>query len=162
MTTPIAKSPGSTTLLGVRLDLTPFAGLMLASTLLLGGCNPDSKETQINARLRSPDGKLEAVYAEDLSGGPATGVSEDVYIVPPGRFPRLVDRVFSNECVHDLALRWTTKSDLNLSYSISADIHEDVRRPSLIWWAPWLWSPSPAAAVRLHLERMAAPAGSGC
>jgi hypothetical protein len=97
---------------------------------------------------------IEAVYSEDLSGGPATGVSEDVYIVPRGQFPRLVDRVFSNECVDDVKLRWLSDRTLEISYSVPRNIHEDTSRATPdVWWAPWLWGKSPSGNVRIHLTR---------
>jgi hypothetical protein len=130
---------------------------------MVTGCDPSPRETNIDTRVRSPDGGLEAVFAEDLSGGPATGTSMDVYIVAPGHFPRLVDRVFSNECVHDVQLRWLSPRALQVNYAVGADIHEDTSRatPS-VWWAPWLWGKSQSSLVSLRLKRTIFPAGNGC
>lgn len=118
----------------------------------LGGCQPDPKETQINAKVRSPDGKLTAIYAEDLSGGPATGVSEDIYIIDGDRFPRIEDRVFSNECMHDIRLAWGTPSTLRIDYAVPRGTHEDTERAGRSLW-PWLWHASPAESVRVEFVR---------
>lgn len=133
-----------------------------AGTLPLMACNPTLSETQINARVLSPDNMIEAVYSEELSEGAATGVSQDVYIVPRGRFPRLVDRVFTNECVHDVKLRWLDNRTIEISYSVPKNIHEDTSRaPPAVWWAPWLWGNSLSRNVRLRLTRTLLPL-DGC
>lgn len=93
---------------------------LLIALFTLCGCNPSPATTDIHERLRSPDGKIEAIYAEDLSGGPATGVSEDIYVVRAGQFPRLADRVFSNECVHNLKMDWTGNKRLAIRYSVGS------------------------------------------
>ena len=139
----------------MRCRLHVRATLAIACSLLAAGCNPNHWDTQINARLPSPSGRMEALYSEDFGGGPATGVSEDVHILDTGRFPRLIDRVFTNECVHDVKLRWTDDRNLGIHYEVASDIHEDTQRatPS-VWWAPWLWGSSPSGLVNVHLERL--------
>lgn len=42
-----------------------FAIAWIGVILMRTGCNPTPDEAQIDARVLSPDGKLEAVYAED-------------------------------------------------------------------------------------------------
>ena len=137
--------------------------LLSAIALSLAACNPSPRHTYIETRVRSPDGTRDAVFADDLSGGPATGTSQEVYITPPTKFPRLIDRVFSNECVHDVHLHWSDPRSLEVSYSVGEDIHEVASRatPS-VWWAPWLWGSSPSPSVSLHLRRTILPAGNGC
>ncbi len=137
--------------------------LTFVCLVIVGGCDPTHNTTQINARLPSPDHAIEAVYSEDFGGGPALGVSEDVYAVWPGRFPRLIDRLFTNECVHDVKLRWETARKLEISYSVGADIHEDTQRaaPS-VRRMPWLWGSSPSPQVEVHLNRTLTPATGAC
>ena len=143
-------------------DPKPGTICWVATMATLVGCNPNPRETQISARVLSPAKTMEAVSAEDLSGGPATGVSEDVYVVPPGNFPRLVDRVFSNECVRDIHIRWLDRRTLEISYSVPRGIHEDTSRaPPNNWWAPWLWGASPSRSVRVLLRRAVLPV-NGC
>ncbi len=126
------------------------------------GVQPHSIGNANQARLNSPSGKLQAVYAEDLSGGPATGVSEDVYIVEPGHFPRVADRVYSQECVHDLSVAWEASRTLRISYSVSAGMHVKAERERpATWWAPWLWAPSPAGQVQVQLVQHVVP-GNDC
>lgn len=137
--------------------------VMLLVPVMMSACDPNPRDTHIDTRLRSPDGKLEAVFAEDLGGGPATGTSMDVYVVTPGRFPRLVDRVFSNECVQNVHLNWLNARTLQVSYTVGADVHEStVRATPNVWWAPWLWGHSPSSSVALTLRRTILPAGNGC
>lgn len=133
--------------------------LALAIVLGLAGCGPDPNETQINARVKSPDGNLVAIYAEDLSGGPATGVSEDVYVTLGARFPQTADRVFSNECVHQIALSWEGPRRLRISYDVASDIHENtgLGRP---WWA--MWDQGLVHGVQVHLVRHLTPATRAC
>jgi hypothetical protein len=127
-----------------------FAVALLTASLC--GCQPEPKETQINLKVRSPDGKLTAIYAEDLGGGPATGVYEEIYIVEGNRFPRLEDRVFSNECVYDIHLMWVSPTTLRVNYSVPQGIQDDTQREGLFIW-PWLRHPSPASHVRLQFVR---------
>ena len=74
--------------------------------------------------LPSPDGSVKAIHAEDLSGGPMTGTSEDVYLVGASKFPAkptflaYQDRAFSIECIHDLNMRWTAPHTLQIDYSV--------------------------------------------
>ena len=145
-----------------RVEYPKSAHLCLLLGLGVSGCNPTPSQTQINTRLLSPDRKLEAVYAEDLSGGPATGVYQDVYVVNAGQFPRISDRVFGNECVRDVTLRWEGSKILKVSYSVSADIQENEGRDSPSWFPPWLSASSPANGVQVLFFRNQLPAGSGC
>jgi hypothetical protein len=106
--------------------------LLTASGLGMGGCAPDPGETQINARVRSPDGKLEAIYADDLGGGAATGAIEEVFVVEPGASPSLGERVFSMECAHEIALAWSSPRTLTVSYATGADAKDGPGlRPSI-------------------------------
>ena len=134
--------------------------LMLGVSLT--ACQPEPSTTDIHVKLRSPDGRLTAIYSEDLSGGPATGVSEDVYIVDGERFPRVADRVFSNECVHKLRIAWEGPSTIRIEYEVGRDIHEDISRDGPQRTLPWLWEDSPAKGVRVRLVRHLMPAGNGC
>jgi hypothetical protein len=126
-------------------------------TLLLTGCmamllsagDPDPAETQINARVPSPDGKLVAVHAEDLSGGPATGASEDVYALEGSGPLRYADRIFSSECIHDLKLEWEGPRRLRITYDILADLHGE-RGYAGPWWSP---DRRPPHGVSIHYVR---------
>ena len=89
----------------------------LVSTILLSACSPDREKTRIVARIGSPDGTRDAVYAEDMSGGATVGPSEDVYVVAKGRFPRLQDRVFGQERVCNLRVRWLNNDAIEIGYS---------------------------------------------
>ena len=142
-----------------------FRGPLPLSFLLivcLGGCQPDPRETLIKSKLRPPSGKLTAIYAEDLGGGPATGVSEDVYIVDGDRFPRIADRVFSNECVHNVSLAWEGPKSIRIEYDVSQNIHEDTGRPGPNGLPLWLWGSSPSQSINVHLVRHITPLGNGC
>ena len=139
--------------------------LLLATLLLtacLGGCQPDPSETQINTKLRSPSGALTAIYAQDLGGGPATGVSEDVYMVDGNHFPRGADRVFSSECIHNLRLAWDGPTSVRIEYDVAQDVHEDTGRPGPNGLPLWLWGSSPSKSTRVHLVRHITPPGDDC
>lgn len=92
-------------------------GVCIISASLLSACNPDPTKTRIIARIESPDGTRDAVYAEDMSGGATVGPSDDVYVVAKGRFPRLQDRVFSQERVCNLTVRWLNDEAIQIEYS---------------------------------------------
>jgi hypothetical protein len=137
------------------------SSFVVCATLLLGSCNPDPRETQINSRLRSPDQRREAIYAEDLSGGAATGVSEDIYIVEPARVPRIADRVFSRECVRDVQIAWEGPKILRISYTAAAGLHYAPKPDAPFIWAPWLWHNSAASAVQVRVVQSVVP-GNSC
>lgn len=92
-------------------------GVFVTSAALLSACNPDPIETRIVARSGSPDGTRDAVYAEDMGGGATVGPSQDVYVVTKGRFPRRQDRVFSQERVCNLRVRWLNNQTIQIGYS---------------------------------------------
>ena len=87
---------------------------------------------QIDQTLSSPDGAWKAVQVEDLSGGPATGTSTDVYLTRqrPGSALFFKDRVFSLECVQDFQIRWIGDRTLQISYSVGDAPPIDGLQPS--------------------------------
>ncbi len=86
-------------------------------------------------------------------------------MVERGGFPKLRERVFSEECVHNLTARWRTPRDLAISYDVAADIHEHSHpyAPSpLSIFSGGYWTFSHPHGVQVHFERnLTAPAG-GC
>jgi len=129
------------------------------------GCAPDPKDTQIDTRVLSPDGRLEAIHANDLGGGAATGVVEEVFIVAAGAFPSVNERVLSEECIHDITLTWEGPRSLKVSYHIRADIPEDgqLHQPSLAsLFSSAYWTYRHPHDVQVHLVRQVTPAGGGC
>jgi hypothetical protein len=100
--------------------------------------NVGTGDFRIDQTLISPDGRLRAVSLEDLSGGPATGVSQDVYIERGSTsFFRYRDRVFSEECIQNFAARWIGPRTLRVSYTVGygGSNHDGVDRPPI-----WVWS----------------------
>lgn len=91
--------------------------ISLFAAAALTACNPEPDKTRIVARIEAPDGTRDAVYVEDMSGGATVGPSEDVYVVPKGRFPRLADRVFSQEGICNLKVRWLNNQAIQIAYS---------------------------------------------
>jgi hypothetical protein len=72
----------------------------------------------VDQTLPSPDGAWRAIYVEDLSGGPMTGVGEDVYLVHgTAKTLYFKDRVFSAECIRNLEMRWIGPRTLQISYA---------------------------------------------
>ena len=143
----------------------------LVASLMLGGCvprQPRPSDTQIVTRIKSPDGTLEAIYAEDVGGGAAVGTTEEVFIVPPGAFPRLKERVFSEECARDIALRWQGSRALVVDYTSASDAREHTRPygPSPLSLISLLssgyWTFSEPHGAQIRFIRRIAPANGGC
>jgi hypothetical protein len=131
----------------------------------LCGCEPDPTDTQINARVRSPDGNLEAIYAEDIGGGAAVGVTEEVFVVTPRAFPHLSERVFSEECAHNIAMTWEAPRTLRVSYDLSAGISEapSLHKPSVFSiFASSYWTFDHPHEIQVHLTRHPTPPKGGC
>jgi len=146
-------------------DIRLAASLVVASVLGLGGCNPNPKDTQIIARIRSPDGRLEAIYAADVGGGAAVGTTEEVFVVEPGAFPRLKERVFSEECVHNIVLTWETLRTLRIGYDIGSDIREDtgVAKPSILSvFSSGYWTYGHPHGTQVRLARVLTPPDDSC
>ena len=142
--------------------------LSLLATVAVSGCAPQvirPADTQINSRAKSPGGTLEALYADDIGGGAAVGATEEVFVVERGGFPKLRERVFSEECVHNLTTRWSAPRDLAISYDVAADFHEHSHPygPSpLSIFSSAYWTFSHPHGVQVHFKRnLTAPAG-GC
>lgn len=91
--------------------------ICVSGVVALTACNPDPDKTRIVTRIEAPDGTRDALYAEDMSGGATVGRSEDVYVVLKGRFPRRADRVFSQERVCNLKVRWLNNHAIEIAYS---------------------------------------------
>lgn len=79
-----------------------------------------TNDFHIDRILLSPDGHWQAVQSEDLSGGPATGTSQEVYLVRQRPTSSLFfkDRVFSKECTRELQMQWVGARTLRLSYVV--------------------------------------------
>jgi hypothetical protein len=95
--------------------------LVLAASWWTWGALPTLDRTnvfQVEQTLPSPDGAWQAVYAADLSGGPMTGTSQDVYLLrqQPGSALFFKDRMFSLECIQDFKMRWIGRRTLQASY----------------------------------------------
>jgi hypothetical protein len=97
-------------------------GICVVSAALLSGCGPDPRSTRIVARVGSPDETRDVVYAEDMSGGATVGPSEEVYVVVKGGLPRAQDRVFSQEHVCNLRVRWMNNETIEIAYSAKAPL----------------------------------------
>ena len=86
-------------------------------------------------------------------------------MVERGGFPKLRERVFSEECVHNLTTRWSAPRDLAISYDVAADFHEHSHPygPSpLSIFSSAYWTFSHPHGVQVHFKRnLTAPAG-GC
>ena len=94
-----------------------------------------SRDFEVVAALPSPDGKWRAVYVEDLSGGPATGVGEDVYVAAAqSRALLLKDRVFSAECVQGVKLRWIGPRVLQVTYETGDPVADGLLPPRPLPW----------------------------
>ncbi len=140
---------------------------IIAMALTLGGCAraPDPRDTEVNLRVRSPDGKLDAIYAEDVGGGPAVGVTEEIFVAKPGVFPDMKGRVFSEECVHNIALTWETPRRLRISYDIGSDVREDPRlhKPSVFSvFSSAYWTFGNPHGTEIHFIRRLMPPQVGC
>lgn len=136
-----------------------MAALVVASALGLGGCNPDPKDTQIITRIKSPDGKLEAIYAADVRGGAAVGTTEEVFVVEPGAFPRLNERVFSEDCADNIVLRWETPRTLRISYDIGSGIREErLAKPSILSvFSSGYWTYTHPHGAQVRFARLLTP-----
>jgi hypothetical protein len=142
--------------------------LSIVSVLVLSGCGPQvirPINTQITSRVQSSDGALEAVYANDIGGGAAVGATEEVFVVKTGTFPKLRERVFSDECVHNLSARWIAPRDIAISYDIASDLpeHSHPYRPSpLTFFSGAYWTFSHPHGVQVHFERNLTAPSAGC
>jgi len=138
---------------------------LVTAVLALGGCGPNPRDTQILAKILSPDGKLEAIYAVDAGGGAAVGTTEEVFVVQPGAFPRLDERVFSEECAHDISLTWEAPRTLKVSYQMGSDIQDDAeehKRSFLSVLSSGYWTYPHPHGTQIQFARAVTPAGHGC
>ena len=78
----------------------------------------ETTDFQPISAVTTRDGKWRAVHVEDLSGGPMTGTSDDIYVVEPSsrRF-QFKDRVFSAECVQNVTARWIDPRTLKVEFT---------------------------------------------
>jgi len=145
--------------------------LAVATALMLDGCvpgQPSPSDTQIVTRVRSPGGSLEAVYAEDMGGGAAVGATEEVFVVPPGTFPHLRERIFAEECVHGIALKWQGPRAIEIDYTISSDAHEHSKPYEPSPFSPisllsgGYWTSRDPHGVRVRFVRRLTLADGGC
>ena len=89
---------------------------VLAMPCAISGCSPDPRDLQIMEETKSPDGALTAAYVLDTGGGAAVGTGQDVYVFRGNRPTRYSDRIFSDECVDDVRIRWLGLKELQISY----------------------------------------------
>lgn len=85
-------------------------------TLGLSGCGYNPKNERVIARATSPNGQLEAVHAEDRSGGATIATSEDLFVVEPGAPFDMSDRIATLEGVCHLKIKWLTNDVVEVSY----------------------------------------------
>ncbi|HWF77275.1 MAG TPA: hypothetical protein VN694_08865 [Caulobacteraceae bacterium] len=139
--------------------------VVVAGVLVLCGCSPKPDDTDIIARIKSPDGTLEALYADDVGGGAAVGTTQEVFVVKSGEaFPALTERVFSAECAHEIALAWEGPKTLRVSYQMAPNVSEGPGlRPSLSSiFSSGYWIYSDPHGVQVHFARSATPDNGGC
>jgi hypothetical protein len=139
--------------------------LYAATVLVLAGCSPDPRDTQIVSRIKSPDGRLEAIYADDIGGGAAVGTTEEVFVVEPGRtFPRLSERVFSAECARAVNVAWEGPRTLRIAYKMAPDLTGGPGvQPSLFSiFSSGYWIDSHPHGVQLRFSRSPPPDGASC
>lgn len=102
-----------------------FASVCMASAALLSACGAHSESSRIVSRVASPDGARDAVYEEDIGGGATVAPSEEVYVVAKGGSPRLQDRVFSEEHLCHLKVRWLNNDAIEIGYSARKALADD-------------------------------------
>lgn len=107
----------------------------LAACFLLTRCGYDPHDNAVLDRKISPDGKLEALIVQFHGGGPAVGVSNNVYIHSNGSPLDLIDRVFSSECTRRLAIDWLGKRSLRISYEIGPHGIDSAGSAAGPWWS---------------------------
>ena len=141
----------------------PAIVICIAGAPLLASCNPSHSDTRIVAKLLAPGGGAQAVYADDMGGGATVGPFANVYVVTPGHFPRLADRVFSAGRVCNVQTRWIDDRTLEIDYSAIRELSPQVigQRPTT-WWAPWLWGDSPSSTVSVRFQWKGGDPASGC
>src|SRR5882724_1283170 len=87
----------------------------LVSKVLVAARSGDFAEA---ARVNSPDGKLDAVLVEDISGGPLGGVFWSVYVVPKGKTvpTEITARLFFADELTKGAIVWSKPHLLEIHY----------------------------------------------
>jgi hypothetical protein len=134
-------------------------GWILIAMLCLAACRPDANETPIVSTAKSPDGRLTAIYATDIGGGAAVGISQEVYVQAHQGPLKFSDRVFSSECVDDLSLAWQSPRDLIIQYRVSPANHNSDTAFAGPWWSV---EHKPPHGVRVHLVRRVSPGAGYC
>lgn len=124
-----------------------FTGICVVSAAMLSTCGPDPTSTRIISRIASPDGTREAVYAEDVTGGATVGPSEEIYVVAKGASPRLRDRVFSQERVCKLRVRWLNNVAIEIGYLARRAVAPD---------------PNVRGTLEVHTKWLGSDAANGC
>ena len=84
----------------------------------LCGCGYDPSDFDVLKTVLSPDAQMEASVVVFHGGGPAVGVSEQVFVRKVGNPMRLSDRVFAGERVCDLSATWQVDGSLLVQYAI--------------------------------------------
>jgi hypothetical protein len=111
-------------------------GLVISAAALgfMGGCAKAPEDFTILTTTPAPAGDIRALLVEDRSGGPATGVSYDVYLIRNGERLRFHNRVFGKEEIENVRLRWTTPRRLLVTYFArpSADNDAGLVRPAFL------------------------------
>lgn len=109
------------------IDRARAAFALLLIGMSLSACAPDPHSTRIITRVASPNGQLEAIYAEDLSGGATVGPSEDVYVVAKGGSPTYRARLFSAERTCNLKVSWRSGEVVEIGYYARRPLPDDAR-----------------------------------
>jgi hypothetical protein len=131
---------------------------MVGLAVALGGCGPngpDPTDTQILARIKSPDGTLEAVLANDVGGGAAVGTLHEVFVTKTGDFPIQTEKVLGKECVRNISIEWEAPRVLKVEYDEGSDIPDEsaLEHPStssMFSSAYWVYSHPHGTDVRLR------------
>ena len=88
---------------------------------------------QIIARVVSPDGKRDAIYATNLGGGATVGPYEEVFVVDRGASLQMSERVASLERVCHLDVRWLDDDLIEITYfARRATEDRSVSRPASV------------------------------
>jgi hypothetical protein len=123
-----------------------FAIFLLAAAL--SACSVERKEVR---RIRSPDGRVDAVLVR-TNAGATTPFGWDVYVVPAGEHPSKKDENFAaDELTPDsLSIRWLRPKVLEIAYD-----HARIYHFSSFWESPKV--DNYGYVVELRLRRTGPP-----
>src|SRR5437879_8009429 len=96
-----------------------FCKIILMWSLLLWGCSVARQEVK---RVRSPDGRVEAVLIQ-TNAGATTGFGFEVFLVPTGANPKTGSELFRADRVVNLDLHWRESMVLEIAYDQGRIFH---------------------------------------